>query len=153
MPTSNNYDQLKQLIRNNPTFNSTQLVNEAKNLGFSYRRTDMLSDIREIKGKVEPTHISRQKATPTKYKGSLKPIPIEVIKEEAKLGRGLTKKEYSFETSKFGHISRELERRLGLNELDALERARKIVQSGKGVRIKKKLDKIDKEILIQFNTP
>ena len=155
MPDKKKINALEKLIKDNPSLNSTQLIEKAKNEGFSYRKTDMLTDIRYFKDIPEPTSLSKQKSIPTKYKSAktVKPIPIEVLKEEAKLGRGLTKKEYSFEISKFGHMVREIQNKYKLSELDAIKRVRSIVKLPSGKRIKEKLSKIDEQILIQFNTP
>jgi len=160
MPTKQ-YDKkekielLNQLIKDNPDLSSTKLIEKAKQEEFSYRKQDMLEDIRNAKNIMPLPREIRQKSIPTKYKSSItiKQIPLEVLKEEKRLGRSLTAKEYSFETSKFGKMVREYQKRLGIEELDAIKIARSIVKSPKGVRAKKKLNKIDEAIRIQFNTP
>lgn len=127
-------EQCRDLIKNNPSKTATELYNEAKTNKFGIRKTDFLKEVREIRSLPEPTYEKRVKSIPVKYKT---PITVKKIK-----------KKIPFEKTKFGKIVKALEKKHGISEKKATERARALLKIPK--KDYKYLNRKDVEILTYY---
>jgi len=131
---------VKDFIQNRPNLSGNKIYEQIKGKEFSIRKTDFYTLLREIRNLPEPTIQKREKSVPIKYK--IKPIkpkkPKKVIKPI----------EIPFEQTKFGQITKNIQKTHGISERNAIIRVRALLKIPK--RDYQKLNRKDRDILTQY---
>lgn len=131
---------VKDFIQNRPNLSGNKIYEQIKGKPFSIRKTDFYSLLREVRSLPEPTIQKREKSVPTKYK--IKPIkPIKPVKPSKPL-------EIPFEQTKFGQMTKSIQKKHGISERNATIRVRALLKIPK--RDYRKLNQKDRDILTQY---
>ena len=133
---------VKEFIQNKPNLSGNKIYDEIKGKPFSIRKTDFYTLLREVRNLPEPTIQKREKSVPTKYK--IKPIKPKKPRKPTKPLK------IPFEQTKFGKISKSVQKAHGISEKRAIERARALLKIPN--RDRHKLNKKDQYILSQYRT-
>lgn len=126
----------KELILKYPNDSTTELLDKAKALKISNRRTDFLTEVRNIRKLPEPSKAKKERSIPIKYKKVkiAKPKP-KIAKPKPKPRKIQTvlkpKAKIPFEQTKFGKITRDLQKEHNISEKKAIIHARKILKIDK----------------------
>lgn len=133
----------KELILNNPNLSATKLLDKAKGLKISNRKSDFLAEVRNIRNLPEPSKQKKEKSIPIKHR------KVRVDKPKPSITKILKKKKViPFKKTKFGKMVKTAQTVFNIDEKNAIIYTRKIL---KIPRIDyDKLDQIDKDILIQY---
>ena len=111
--------QIKEFIKNNPSLNSNESLDEVKLLGLGIRRQDFQTLFRKEKSLPQPTKAKREASIPIKFR-KVKP---KVKKPTIQLKLPIIPK-IPFEQTKFGKIVKRMESVHNISERRAIERAR-----------------------------
>ena len=131
---------VKDFIQNRPNLSGNKIYNEIKGKPFSIRKTDFYILLREVRNLPEPTIQKREKSVPTKYKiKRIKPTkPIKPIKPI----------EIPFEQTKFGQMTKDIQKKHGISERNATVRVRALLKIPK--KDYRKLNRKDRDILTRY---
>ena len=131
---------VKEFIENRPNLSGNKIYNEIKGKPFSIRKTDFYILLREVRNLPEPTIQKREKSVPTKYKiKRIKPTkPIKPIKPI----------EIPFEQTKFGQMTKDIQKKHGISERNATVRVRALLKIPK--KDYRKLNRKDRDILTRY---
>lgn len=132
----------RELILKNPNLSANQLYNKSKSLGIGFRKTNFLGLVREVRKLPEPSKIKREKAIPRIYR---KVKPSKPSKPIIKV-----KVVIPFEKTKFGKITKDLQKAHRISEKKAIIHARKILKIPKSDY--HKINQKDVQILLE-HTP
>jgi hypothetical protein len=123
----------EQLIRNNPNDTATKLLDKAKALKISNRKTDFLSEVRNIRKLPEPTKQKKEQSIPIIHR-KVKPkvAKPKVAKPKPSITKVLKQKKIiPFAETKFGKITKDLQKTHNISEKNAIIHARKILKVDK----------------------
>jgi len=126
---------IKEVILKHPNLSGNKIYEITKKRGIGIRKTDFYSLFRETKGLKEPTIQKREKSIPIRYR--VKPITPKVKVKRIKI---------PFEQTKFGKITRGLQKAHNITEPKAIIHARKILKIPKSDY--HKLNQKDVQILL-----
>jgi len=124
---------IKEFILNNPSLSATKTLKDLQVKGLGIRKTDFLALFREVKNLPEPSITKREASVPIKYK---------VVKPKPK------PKKIPFEKTRFGKMAKDIQKKHGISEGNAIRRVRKLLKIPRKDYLQ--LDKIDYDILIQY---
>ncbi len=168
-----NIKLIEELIKKNPNLSGNKIYEESKTLKIGIRKTNFYSILRKVRKLPEPSKAKKQQSIPTKFL----PAPAKVIrqrlKQKAKLAKQKAKsikpkviskpkpkqivlpikpkpKKVSFDKTKFGKAVKDLQKKHGISEKRAIERARALFKIPK--RDFRKLNKVDRNVLLQYKT-
>ncbi len=142
---TDNIKQNRELILKNPNLSANQLYNKSKSLGIGFRKTNFLGLVRDVRKLSEPSKIKREKSIPRIYR-KVKPVkPSKPVKPTIKV-----KVVIPFEKTKFGKITKDLQKAHRISEKKAIIHARKILKIPKSDY--HKINQKDVQILLE-HTP
>jgi len=131
---------VKDFIQNRENLSGNEIYQQIKGKPFSIRKTDFYALLRKVRNLPKPTIQKREKSVPIKYK--IKPIkpkkPKKVIKPI----------EIPFEQTKFGQMTKSIQKTHGISERNAVIRVRALLKIPK--RDYRKLNTKDRDILTQY---
>ena len=128
-----NKELRKELILNNPNLSATKLLDKAKSKKISNRKSDFLAEVRKIRKLPEPSKVKRERSIPTKFKvAKPKVVKPKVAKAKPSITKILKQKEIiPFAETKFGKITKDLQKTHGISEKKAIIHAREILKIDK----------------------
>lgn len=130
----------KELILNNPNDSTSELLDKAKALKISNRRTDFLAEVRTIRKLSEPSKVKKERSVPIKYR------KVKIAKPKPKIK--IKPAKIPFEQTKFGKMVKTVQTKFNVDEKNAIIYTRKILKIPKTDY--NKLNQIDRDILIQY---
>ncbi len=148
----------KELILNNPNLSATKLLDKAKSKKISNRKSDFLAEVRKIRKFPEPSKEKRERSIPIKYKvakpkvakpkvAKAKVAKSKVAKAKPSITKVLKQKKIiDFKDTKFGKITKDLQKTHGISEKKAIIHARRILKISKSDY--DKINKKDVQILL-----
>jgi len=133
----------EQLIQNNPNDSATKLLDKAKGLKISNRKSDFLAEVRNIRKLPEPSKQKKEQSIPIihrKVKPKVaKPSITKIITKPPKI---------PFNQTKFGKMVKTAQTKFGVDEANAIIYTRKILKIPKIDY--DKLDQVDRDILTHY---
>ena len=125
--------QIKEFIKNNPSLNSNESLDEVKLLGLGIRRQDFQTLFRKEKSLPQPTKAKREASIPIKFR-KVKPkitkpkiTKPKITKPTIQLKLPIIPK-IPFEETKFGKIVKDIENIHNISEKKAIERTRVLLK-------------------------
>jgi len=132
---ADNNKPLREFILKYPKESGNWIYQESKKAGLGIRKQDFYGLLREVRDLPEPTIQKREKSIPIRYR--VKPITPKVKVKPIKI---------PFEQTKFGKITRGLQKAHNITEPKAIIHARKILKIPKSDY--HKLNQKDVQILL-----
>jgi len=120
----------KELILKYPNYSATKLLDKAKVLKISNRKSDFLAEVRNIRNLPEPSKAKKEQSIPIKHR-KVKPkiAKPKVAKPKVSITKAIKQKKIiDFDDTKFGKITRDLQKTHGISEKKAIIHARKILK-------------------------
>jgi len=111
---------IKEFILKHPKESGNWIYQEAKKIGLGIRKTNFLAIVRDVRDLPEPSKAKKEKSIPIIYR-KVKPKPSKV-KVKVKI---------PFEQTKFGKITKDLQKAHKISEKHAIIHARKILKISK----------------------
>lgn len=150
--------KLKELILKYPNLSGNKIYEKSKSSGISIRKKDFYSLLRSVRKLPEPTIEKKLVSIPAKHRTKATTKQITKIKKIKKVKPKPPKakpkppkpKKIPFDKTKFGKMVKKIEKRYGLSEKRAIERARFLKKIPK--RDYNKLRKSDRDIALQYKT-
>ena len=123
----------KELILKYPNNSTSELLDKAKALKISNRRTDFLAEVRNLRKLPEPSKAKKERSVPIKHRKVKVAKPKPKVSKPKPTPRKIQtilhpEKDLPFEQTKFGKITRDLQKEHGINEKKAIIHARKILK-------------------------
>ena len=113
----------KELISKYPNLSGNKIYELSKNKGIGIRKTEFYKLVREVRSLSEPSREKREKSIPRIYR-KVKPVkPSKPVKPTIKV-----KVVIPFEKTKFGKITKDLQKAHRISEKKAIIHARKILK-------------------------
>ena len=140
---------IKELIQKNPNLSGNEIYSNIKGTSLGIRRQSFQEIFRETKNLPEPTIKKREASIPKIYKTPKTISAIKVKAKERTIERiqPIKKKErIPFEKTKFGKITKDLQKAHRISEKKAIIHARKILKIDKSDY--HKINKKDVQILL-----
>lgn len=117
---------IKEFILKNPNLSGNQIYTKTKGTPLAIRKTDFYKIFRETKNLPEPSITKRERSIPIKYK--VKPIAKPKVKIKPKPKVKPKPPKIPFEQTKFGKITKSLQKAHNITEKRAIIHARKILK-------------------------
>ncbi len=135
-------NEIKEFIKSNPNLSGNDILDKLKSKGLGIRRSDFYKIRREVKNLPEPTKAKREASIPIKHR---KPTKISKPSAKPTIQKKLP---IPFEKTKFGKMTKSLQKKHGISEKNAIRRLRKLLKIPKVDYFG--LNQLDFDILTQY---